>query len=64
MPEQWQLNVVAFRVIVEIESISFIGSDREALIGNPSDFNTEITVLEALGKSTARSYFSTSGTYG
>lgn len=52
--EKWELMVIylrkvnRFKAVVKIDLIRFFGSDGMPLLGDPRDFNSYRTVIEAL----------------
>jgi hypothetical protein len=60
--EKWEVNVMHLptsnttKAVVRIEQIRIFGSDGEATIGDPRDFNTYKGVVELLNDPQRRSY--------
>jgi hypothetical protein len=60
--EKWELNVIYIptsnkpKAVVRIEQIRIFGSDGEATIGDPRDFNTYKVVIDLLNDPKRRSY--------
>jgi hypothetical protein len=60
--EKWEVNVIHIptsnkpKAVVRIEQIRIFGSDGEATIGDPRDFNTYKVVIDLLNDPKRRSY--------
>jgi hypothetical protein len=60
--EKWEVNVIHIptsninKAVVRIDQIRIFGSDGEATIGDPRDFNTYTVVIDLLNDPKRRSY--------
>jgi hypothetical protein len=67
MADKWEMNVIQlqstkkFRAVVKIDSIRYIGSEGEPMIGDPRDFHQYNAVVETLKSSSREAYFPNQG---
>jgi len=67
MADKWEMNVIhlpkseKFKAVLKIDSIRYIGSEGEPMIGDPRDFNDYNSVLETLRSTSRESYFPSQG---
>jgi hypothetical protein len=60
--DKWELDVLLvpkvnkFKAVVRIEQVRIFGSDGEATIGDPRDFNSYKVVIDLLNDPKRRSY--------